>query len=42
MDRLLVIRQEVDAAYMILNNVSRLGAAVKGLNPPKRPPLLCL
>jgi hypothetical protein len=37
MDRLLVTRQGVDAVYEIPGNVSRLGAAVEGLNHPKRP-----
>ena len=31
----MVFRTELDAE--ILDNVSRLGAAVEGLNPPKRP-----
>ena len=35
MDRLLVTRQGVDAAYVIPDNVSRLGAAVECSNPPK-------
>jgi hypothetical protein len=38
MDWLLVTRQGVDAAYVIPDNVSRLGAAVEGSNPLKRPP----
>jgi hypothetical protein len=37
MDFPLVTRQGVDAAYEIPDNVSRLGAAVEGSNPPKRP-----
>jgi len=37
MDWPLVTRQGVDAAYEIPDNVSRLGAAVDGSNPPKRP-----
>jgi hypothetical protein len=37
MDCPLVTRQGVDAAYEIPDNVSRLGAAVEGSNPPKRP-----
>jgi hypothetical protein len=31
-------RQGVDAAYGIPDNVGRLGAAIEGSNPPKRPP----
>jgi hypothetical protein len=37
MDRPLVARQGVDAAYGIPDNVSRLGAAIEGSNPPKKP-----
>jgi hypothetical protein len=35
MDRPLITRQGVDAAYIIPDNVSRLGAAIECLNPPK-------
>jgi hypothetical protein len=30
-------RQGVDAAYGITDNVSRLGAAIEGSNPPSKP-----
>jgi hypothetical protein len=46
MVRLLVTRQGVDAAYGLLDNVSRLGAAlgasVEGLNHLKNTAVLCL
>ena len=35
MDRPLITRQGVDAAYVMPDNVSRLGAAVECSNPPK-------
>jgi hypothetical protein len=35
MDRPLIIQQGVDAAYIMPDNISRLGAAVECLNPPK-------
>ena len=37
MNRPLVIRQGVDAVYEASGNMSRLGVAVEGSNPPKRP-----
>ena|SRR5271155_114405 len=37
MNRPLVTRQGVDAAYGIPDDVSRLGAAIEGPNLPKRP-----
>ena len=38
MDRLLVIRQRVDAAHRNPDNVNRLGAGVENSTPPKRVP----
>jgi hypothetical protein len=38
MDRLLAIRQRVDTAHRSPDIVSRLGASIEGLYPPKRAP----